>query len=397
MRGPAGTVQPGWLRPLGRSELLWALLFCNTFGLGGFNPLLPEISRAQGLADWQVGLLASAFGFARMAAAVPTGALVARHLGPSLIAAPGVLILGLLLLVGASSFPVLIMGRLLLGIAHTLAMVGGLTAILLDDRGASASARLNAFEFAGMLGILGGLGAIALVPAAWGFKVSLLIASSPVLVPLALAPAMGRAFRNVPSPERHPARAERAAAVLERPADKGVVALMFALGVVFGLSWSGVSQFVVPIRGTREFALSRSGISWLLAMAQVIDLLVLLPVGRLADRLGRGLVLGIVSVVLGLGTLGVGLGSYPWFAIGCACLGLGLAGWMLPLSVIREHTPVTRLAWRTGLYRVGVDGAIFLGPLVCGLLGPAGERVFLTSIGAAGLSLGARLLWRPRA
>ncbi len=172
---------------------------------------------------------------------------------------------------------------------------------------------------------------------------------------------------------------------------------MFALGVVFGLSWSGVSQFVVPIRGTREFALSRSGISWLLAMAQVIDLLVLLPVGRLADRLGRGLVLGIVSVVLGLGTLGVGLGSYPWFAIGCACLGLGLAGWMLPLSVIREHTPVTRLAWRTGLYRVGVDGAISLGPLVCGLLGPAGERVFLTSIGAAGLSLGARLLWRPRA
>jgi MFS family permease len=174
-----------------------------------------------------------------------------------------------------------------------------------------------------------------------------------------------------------------------------VIALMFAVGIIFALAWAGVSQFVVPIRGAREFGLSRTGISWLLAMAQSLDLVVLLPVGRLADRIGRGLVLGVVAVTLGLGALGVGLGSLAWFALGCVCLGLALAGWMLPLGVIREHTPVARLAWTTGLYRVGVDGASFLGPFICGFLSPAGETVFLSAIGVTGLALGARLLWRP--
>ena len=116
-------------------------------------------------------------------------------------------------------------------------------------------------------------------------------------------------------------------------------------------------------------------------MAQAIDLVALIPVGRLADRVGHGLILGAASILLGLGVLGVGVGPFPLFAIGCACLGLGLAGWMLPLGVIRDHTPVGRLAWRTGLYRVGVDSAIFLGPLLAGTLGGAGESVLLVIIG----------------
>jgi MFS family permease len=384
-------------RPFLRSRvgLLSVLLFCNTFGLGGFNPLLPEIGRAQGMANWQIGFLASAFGFARMAAAMPTGAFVARRLGTALVAAPVVLISGLLLLVSGGPFWVLIAGRLLLGVAHTLAMVGGLTAILVDERGRNASVRLNIFEFAGMLGILGGLGTVALIPAAWGWKISLLIGSAPVLIPLSLARAMRRKFPSAPMFERGVAPTERTTIFRQRPGSQSVIALMFAVGIIFALAWSGVSQFVVPIRGARDFGLSRTGISWLLAAAQSLDLLVLLPVGRLADRVGRGLVLGLVAVILGLGAIGVGLGSFVWFAFGCICLGLALAGWMLPLGVIREHTPLARLAWTTGVYRVGVDGASFLGPFICGFLGPSGEAVFLTAIGVVGLGLGTRLLWRP--
>jgi len=378
-----------------RVGLLSVLLFCNTFGLGGFNPLLPEIARTQGMANWQIGLLASAFGFARMAAAMPTGAFVGRRLGTALAAAPLVLISGLLLLVSGGPFWVLVAGRLLLGVAHTLAMVGGLSAILIDERGRNASVRLNVFEFAGMLGILGGLGTVALIPAAWGWKLSLLIGSAPVVIPLLLTRAMRRAFPSAPIFERVVAPAERSIAARQRPGSKSVIALMFGVGIIFALGWSGVSQFVVPIRGARDFGLSRTGISWLLAAAQSLDLLVLLPVGRLADRVGRGLVLGMVAVILGFGAIGVGLGSFVWFAFGCICLGLALAGLMLPLGVIREHTPLARLAWTTGVYRVGVDGASFLGPFICGFLGPAGEAVFLAAIGVTGLGLGARLLWRP--
>jgi len=377
---------------LDRTRLLCILLFCNTFGVGAFGPLLPEIGRTQTLADWQLGMAAAAFGFARMAAAMPTGLLVARRLSATLMAAPAVLIVGLLLVVSAGPFPILLAGRFVLGVSHTLTMVGGLTAILLEDQGPGASLRLNTFEFSGMLGILGGLGVVGIIPTAWGWKVSLVLASTPALVPLFLAPAMGRTFPKVPRSERGAAPAEEH--LPERRRGRGVVALMFTAGIVFALSWSAGSAFVIPIRGAREFGLSRTGISWLLAMAQVIDLTILIPVGRLADRIGRGLVLGAVSVVLGLGTLGVGLGSFPWFALGCAGFGLGLAGWMLPLGVIREYTPVARLAWRTGLYRVGVDSAIFLGPLVAGLLEGGGQQLFLALIGGGALLLGARLIWR---
>ena len=67
---------------------------------------------------------------------------------------------------------------------------------------------------------------------------------------------------------------------------------------------------------------------------------------------------------------------------------------MLPLGVIRDHTPVERLAWRTGLYRVGVDAAIFLGPLAVRLLGAGGEPIFLRLVGVAAPALGGRLLLR---
>jgi len=379
---------------LDRTRLLCLVLFCNACGLGAFGPLLPEIGRTQSLADWQLGLVAAAFGFARPVAAMPTGLLVARRLAASLMTAPVVIMVGLAFLVGAGPLPLLLAGRFLLGVAQTLTMIGGLTVILADDHGPNASVRLNLFEFSGMLGVLGGLGLVAVVPSAWGWKASLLIGSTPVLVSLLLIPAMARVFPKALVHERPDASLvlERAPA---RRGSRGVVALMFGAGIVFALSWSAVSGFVVPIRGTREFGLSRTGISWLLAMAQVTDLAFLLPVGRAADRMGRRVVLGAVTVVLGLGTIGVGLGSFPWFAAGCACFGLGLAGWMLPLGVIREHTPVARLAWRTGLYRVGVDSAIFLGPFVAGIVGRNGEGIFLALIGGAAMALGARLLWRP--
>ena len=39
--------------------------------------------------------------------------------------------------------------------------------------------------------------------------------------------------------------------------------------------------------------------------------------------------------------------------------------------------------------------AIFVGPLVAGVLEGGGQRVFLAFIGGGALLLGARLVWRP--
>jgi len=376
-------------RPDG-TALLCLLVFCTTFGIGAFGPLLPEIGRTQALADWQLGVLAGSFGFARMIADVPTGALAGRRLGTMLVIAPAVLLAGTLLLGTAGPFPVLVFGRVLTGLGHTLAMVGGLTAILRDDR-PSGSVRLNVFEFAGMLGVLGGLTTVGVLPARWGWPISLTAASAPLLVPLAIAPVLRRRF---PDRSRCSGAPSTVAPVASAPVMAPIVWLMFAIGAIMALSWSSVAQFLIPLRGTREFGLDRGGVSGLLALGQLVDLAALLPVGWLADRVGREPMLGVVLGLLGLGVGGIGLGSLPYFVAGCALLGLGMAGWMLPLGVIREHIEPRTLAWRTGLYRVGVDATAFLGPLICGVLGETQTPAFIGLVGLAAVVVGAHLLWR---
>jgi DHA1 family inner membrane transport protein len=375
------------------TALLCLVVFASTVCVGAFGPLLPEIARAQRLPDWQLGVLAGSFGFARMAADLPAGALATRRLATSLTLAPIALLAGMLLLATAGPFPVLVLGRLLTGLAHTLVMVGSLTAVLQDRQGPRASMRLNTLEFAGMLGVLGGLALVGLLPERWPWNLTLLAAAGPVVVSLAGTLVLTRV---VPGRLASAPSTVGAAAATPTPSARAapvppIVRLMFALGVVMALAWSAVSQFVIPLRGTREFGLDRAGISGLLSLAQLVDLIVLLPVGWLADRIGRLPVLTAVAVTLGFGLLAVGLGALPLLVIGCALFGLGMAGWMLPLGVIREHTDVTRLGWRTGVYRVGVDGAIFLGPLICGVLGPAHTPIFIALVGVAAFAIAVRL------
>lgn len=363
----------------------------NTFLVGAFGPVLPEIARTRGLADWQLGVVAGAFGFARMAGAMPAGILAGRHLGASLVLSPAFLAVGLLCVTAGPSFWLLVLGRALMGVGHTLLMVGGLTAILRDDKGSDASLRLNTFEFSGMLGILGGLLVIGVLPSAWSWNLSLAVASAPLIVSALVGRALLRRFPPTPAPARASSEAPRRAA----PRGVRVFWLMLMVGITMAFAWSSVSQFLIPLRGTREFGLDRAGISVLLGLAQVVDLIVLLPTGRVADRVGRVPVLATLMLMLGLGAVGTGLGSYPLFVAGCAAFGLGLAGWMLPLGIAREHGGAEGLAWRTALYRVGTDAAIFLGPVLSGLLGERAARLFVAAIGLAALAAGARLFLRP--
>ena len=353
--------------------------------------MLPEIARTRGLADWQLGVVAGAFGFARMAGAMPAGAIAGRHVAASLVLSPAFLAVGLVCVTTGHAFWLLVLGRVLMGVGHTLLMVGGLTAILRDDKGADASFRLNTFEFSGMLGILGGLLVVGLLPAGWSWNLSLAVASSPLIVSALVGRALLQRFPPTPPAPPGPAAAAR------EGSRRGVRVfwLMLAVGITMAFAWSSVSQFLIPLRGTREFGLDRGGISVLLGLAQVVDLVVLLPTGRVADRAGRVPVLATLILVLGLGAIGTGLGSFPLFVAGCACFGLGLAGWMLPLGIARQHGGTEGLAWRTALYRVGTDAAIFLGPVLSGLLGERSARLFVAAIGLAALTAGARLLLRP--
>ena len=357
----------------------------STCAIGAFPSLLPELGAAARLRDWELGMVAGAVGFARMATDLPAGLFVVRRLRAAIVTGPVAMAVGALVFTSAETFPLLLAGRALMGVGHALGMVATLTAILQLYAGRRLGAALNAYEFSAMLGFLGGAGLAAALPADLAWNTVLLLACAPQVIGLTLLPMILTALRRATSV---------AATATATPTTDGVargsralVALAVVTGALVAVTYTGLEQFVIPIRGSREFGLERSGLARLFMVMQAADILSVLPLGVLADRLPPARVLGGVALTLAAGAVLVGFGGIGTVAVGCAFFGIGIAGWMIPLSVLRRQTPPARVAWRTAVYRVGVDGGMFLGPFVSGFVG-AGHLSGLAAVFAAALAMG---------
>jgi len=363
---------------------LCAASFVNTFSIGALPSLLPEIARSAGLADWQLGIFAGAFGFARMVADLPIGLFIVRHLRASFIAGPVAFGAGVLVLSVADSFAGLFAGRALMGVGHALNMVSGLTAILQTYATRRLGVALNAFEFSAMVGLLGGAGLSALLPNTFDWKAVLLTACVPQLFAFALLPLvlarLPRRFESSGMPAVSPATSPSRR--------RGIVFLAFAAGCITALAYSSVEQLELPIRGSREFGLDRAGIARLFMLMMACDIVALLPLGILADRTGSIRVVAGVMLSLAAGSLLITFAPLPGVTAGVVLFGLGMAGWMIPLSVLRRETPPGRVAWRTAVYRVGVDAGLFAGPFLGGLF--AGRH--LVAVALALVVIGVALL-----
>ena len=377
---------------------LCAMVFASTFSIGAFPALLPEIGRDAGLEDWQLGTLAGAYGLARMAMALPAGLLVTHHLPRGMVLGPLVLVVGLVILTTGGSFAALVVGRAVMGIGHSLGMLAGLTAILRHRAGRTLASSLNAFECSAMVGILGGVGLLTLLPRTLSWNAAFVLTCTPIALGLAALPfalaALPRARGTGVSPAPDAARAEPPAAPT---ATRAVAVLAFVAGGTVALAYSTIEQFLIPVRATREFGLDRVGVGRVLMVAQFCDILALLPVGALADRRGARRVLGMVLLVYAASIALIGFGSLPLMVGGCALFGLSMAGWMLPLGLLRTVTPPAQVAWRTALYRVGVDGGMFLGPFLSGLLVTRYPAVLPAVLAVALVLVAGLLLRRERA
>jgi hypothetical protein len=269
-----------------------------------------------------------------------------------------------------------------MGVGHALGMLAALTAVLQTQAARRLSMALNAFEFSAMIALLGGAGLVALLPRALDWKTVLLLACAPQLLAFALLPLV---LMQVPPRFEHPAST---AAAPGAPGARGgpLVLLAFAAGATVAIAYASVEQFAIPVRGSREFGLDRAGIARIFMVMQACDIAALLPLGALADRTGSVRVLGGVTLAMGAGCVLIAFAPLPGMVAGTVLFGLGMAGWMIPLSVLRRHTPPARVAWRTALYRVGVDGGIFVGPFLGGLF--AGRHLAVVAVILAVIGIG---------
>ena len=354
------------------TALLCLTTFSNLVASGAFPAVLPDIARGAALADWQIGIVAGAFGFARMVADIPLGLFLTHNLRRALWIGPGVLALGGLCVISGGGFGMLVLGRLLMGLGQALTMVAGLTAILRFQSGKNLASALAAYELSAMIGMLGGAALIGTLPSELSWNTAFLLACAPQLIAIAVVPKL---LSSLPDHARaaslfaRQAPTSTAAAPPARPhRHASLVPIAFAAGGLIALTYSTMEQFVVPLRGSREFGLERTGVARLFMVQQIFDIVALIPTGVLADRQGATRVLPGILLLMAIGNALIGFGALPVVVAGCALFGLSMSGWMLPLTLLRRETEPERIAWRTGLYRVAVDAGIFLGPFLSGVL-----------------------------
>jgi MFS family permease len=349
--------------------LVYVMMWAGAFTSGAFPALLPDIGRAAHLADWQLGTLAGAFGFARLLTNVPAGLFLTHHLRRAMAIPPVLLVTGALCLSTGGPFGLLVLGRALMGAGLTLNVLSGLTAIMKYRAGAAVASSLNVFELAAMLGMLGGVSLISVLPRGLSWNAALLIACVPLLLHGALLPfVLARLPRRDAGDPRPPIFARGAPPAAGERAGRGLLPLAFAAGGAAALGYATIEQFILPLRGSREFGLDRVGIAHVMMVAQACDIAALLPVGALADRHGPPRVLGVILAAFAAATALISFGGLPLVYAGAVMLGLAMAGWMLPVGILRSVTPSAQIAWRTALYRMSVDSGMFLGPFASGLL-----------------------------
>jgi MFS family permease len=352
--------------------LLCLIIFVNTLSIGAFPVLLPEIGRTNGIEYFALGAIAGAFGLARVFSDIPAGLFITHHLRRALVlgllcVSAGVICLGL-----DGPYGLLLTGRALGGVGHALTMLGGMTAIIRYAPSRARAFSLNAFEMCAMLGVLCGMIAAGFLPSGWRWNTTLLVASGPQALALLLLPAVLRAIPSdtaFSSPRALFSRGLAAdLAADSRPRISRTTILAFAAGCVIAVAWSSIGQFILPIRASRDFELGREGVAMLLSIPQICDVLLLLPLGLLADRTSHARILSAVLVIMAAGVAAIAFGSMHVVIMGCALLGIGLAGWMLPVSLLNQGGTSHAVSWRTALYRTGVDAGVFLGPVLSGLL-----------------------------
>jgi predicted MFS family arabinose efflux permease len=146
--------QPGvhWIAPF--TATIFAMMTLQMSSLG-FSPLLPDIQRAFGMSDSQVGLFSGIYGLAAIVFSIPGGVL-AKRFGERLILWLGLVVvtLGLSLLSRAPNFIVGLSARTVWIIGYRVAFVCVMTAI----------ARVVPFDFRSTaMGIPGAMSSLASV------------------------------------------------------------------------------------------------------------------------------------------------------------------------------------------------------------------------------------------
>ena len=381
LRNPFGSLPP-------EVAVLTAVAFSVALGFGIVAPAIPLFAKDFGVSNFAAGAVISVFALVRFVSAPVAGRLVNR-LGERVVLAVGIGIVGVSsLLAGLSgSYAQLLVLRGVGGFGSAMFTVSSFALLLRvvapNQRGRAAGTYQTGFLLGAIAGpAFGGpLTALSLRAPFFVYATTLLVAGTVATVFLAHTAlrdhevAAGTAD-HAPTPFGTAVRSS---------AYRAAVVNNFAVGwAVFGVRSSLIPLFVVE--GLRL------GPAWTgagLAISAVVQALVLIPAGRLADTRGRRPFLqagAAFSLVAGVALAFAGgaplfLVAMVLYGTGSALLGVSSAAIVGDVIGGRGGTPVAA-------FQMAADAGAFLGPLVAGALADTAsfEVAFLATAAVSGVA-----------
>lgn len=386
-RNPFGSLPP-------EVAVLTAVAFSVALGFGIVAPAIPLFAKDFGVSNFAAGAVISVFALVRFVSAPVAGRWVNR-LGERVVLATGIGIVGVSsLLAGFSgSYGQLLLLRGIGGFGSAMFTVSSFALLLRvvapNQRGRAAGTYQTGFLLGAIAGpAFGGpLTAWSLRAPFFVYAITLLVAGGVATVFLARTAlrehevAAGTAD-HAPTP---------LGTALRSSAYRAAVANNFAVGwAVFGVRSSLIPLFVVE--GLRL------GPAWTgagLALSAVVQALVLIPAGRLADTRGRRPFLrsgAAFSMVAGVAMAFAG--GPPLFMLGMALYGTGSALLGVSSAAIVGDVIGGRGGTPVAAFQMASDAGAFLGPLVAGLLADTAsfEVAFLATAAVSGLALATTLV-----
>lgn len=372
------------------------------------SPLMPDLKDYFGSSAAEVALVVSGFGFGRLAMDIPAGLLTDR-IGPTRLFTAGILVSGIASALASTSTSLeqLIFFRTAMGLGSSIMST---VALVLLARIAPPEQRgtvLGFYMSAMLLGqaisptIGGYLGTIFSWRAAFVFCALTPFISFPLNM---LVTSKTDAVQFIGSADDGDSRTDGGQA-------NGVSAPLSSISnwpalatVYFGtfanfFNRHGMRSSLLPLYAGMILGLDSSAIGLILTTGAVLTIIVNLPSGTLADRVGKKtlLVPGMLTLVAGNVSLLIG-GGTQFFVIATVLISMGVLSNSMQTALVADLVPKPLVGKGMGIYRFTADLGVVVGPLVVGLIvDQYGFPIALmTSACVVLLGVAATLLFVPR-
>ena len=373
MKVPAFAASPA-------ARTIYPMRFLLAFAQGGLlSPLLPLLRETFQVSPGELGLLTSMSGLSAVVMDVIATYLLSRRPLLSLLL-QGIGLTGLALFSSmlAPGFYWLVATQMLLGFGGSMTRVASTLVVIAATPRTEQGRANNLLEFAAIAGLafsptLSGLTASLLHwRVAFGLA-TLFVAGAFAWVLYtrhALAAAVDASVERqnqVTHPRTRPAQATASPAA--EACQSSAVWIAYLATFVLSFIWSGFISIAMPLFGGEVVGVPASTLGLVFTAGLLVDLVLLLPMGWLSDRLECRVVLAPALLLMagGLAWL-TQVQSLSTLFLVSICLHTGFAAWGMPSAALALCTPRARLARTMGIYRLLVDGAVVIAPWLIGTL-----------------------------